>query len=648
MEKWMKRTVDFASGLFFTGKINPSVVTYIPSKLEVSSEEKPYFPRVSAEEVGVSSGRLIKFMEALEGEQSSVVHNLLCIKDGKVILECSHPGYSVNTWHLSHSMSKVLVSLAIGFLVSDGVITLDDKILNFFRDAKYRDERFEDITLRHLLSMTSGVRFGEAGVISESDWTEAFFNSALLHSPGERFDYNSMNTYILGCIVVKLTGKSLTDFLTERLLTPLKITNFFWELGPEGIEKGGFGVFMSCESWAKIGMLFLNNGKFEGKEIISSNWISESIMPHVSVPDNLGDYNYGYKVWVSKHFNGFLFSGMLGQTVSVFPGNNMIIAVNSGNNELFQSGATIRIIERFFAPDISSDIAFSSYHGSDADLKQYAKHFFERRHWVRPLALRKGLYSFGLTSRSPYPAAWSKLLGSFDFPKNNQGILPTFIRTMQNNLGNSIERISFVAEGKRIFFICDDGAGKYKLEVGFYDFASTVIDVGGEKYIVKVIAEATEDIERKEAFKLEILFPEMPNTRKILFTFEDNDRINMRLYELPDAGLVRVFSDEILKTNNPLSPLITLLEERLGKNYFTRKINEVFDKTLLGARVGSLNYHLILEDSRKRQKSDDRSARIIDSIIYRFVSEENNVEDKISLKNIIGGVVERLKPEADE
>ena len=206
MEKWIKRTIDFASGLSFTGRSDPSVIPFVPSKLKVSGKEKKYFPRTRPEDVGISSGRLISLIRALEEEKSAVVHNLLCIKDGRVILECSHPGYSVNTWHLAHSMSKTVTAIAIGMLCDDGKLSLDWQAIDFFPELETSDRRAEGITVEDLLTMKSGVTFGEIGTVTSDSWCESFFRSELACDPGESFAYNSMNSYILANIVSRITG----------------------------------------------------------------------------------------------------------------------------------------------------------------------------------------------------------------------------------------------------------------------------------------------------------------------------------------------------------------------------------------------------------------------------------------------------------
>ena len=113
MERWVKRTIELGTGLVFTGKSNPSVIPYYPQKTEISGPEEQYFRRTNPEKKGVSSGRLLAMLKALEREKRANIHSLVCVKGGEVICECSHPGYSVNTWHLSHSMSKTVTGIAI-------------------------------------------------------------------------------------------------------------------------------------------------------------------------------------------------------------------------------------------------------------------------------------------------------------------------------------------------------------------------------------------------------------------------------------------------------------------------------------------------------------------------------------------------------
>ncbi len=651
MEKWVKRVVSLGVSLAFTGKENPGVIPYYPQKTVVSGEEKRYFRRSYPEHVGVSSGRLVAMLTALERERRANIHNIIVIKDGYVITECSHPGYSTNTWHLSHSMSKTLTGLLVGLAVDDGLLSVNEKLVDIFPDVHYKEENFKEITVWNLLTMTAGVRFAEAGSISEAHWTEAFFESGMSYVPGEDFSYNSMNTYILGKIVAKRTGRSLTDLAKERILEPLGIENFFWEVGPEGIEKGGWGVYMSVESWAKIAAMMLGDGVFEGKRVLSGKWVWESTTMHAETPEVVGPYNYGYQLWVARKSRSYLFNGMLGQNVWVCPENNIIVAINSGNNELFQNSPAMEIVEKYLGQDLSRDLKESCFTGDLNELRRKEEKFFEGRHWIRPYRPLRGLtYALGLKNPKPYPEEWDALLGRYTFVPNNYGILPLFIRTMQNNLQNGIDGIEFEREGGNIFFIFHEGGETYRLEVGFYDFKTTVIDYHGEKYIVKVIGEAMEDESREMLFKLEILLPEMPNTRMIKFSIPEAGRLLMRMSEMPNHRIADVYLDEMTATDARTAFLVRVLENRIGKNFMQRKIQEMFNPYLVGAKVGHEDYMLVLDGEREKIRASEKTVKLVDGIVKKFFHDsEAELEEETdggvgsSFRTFISDVVERIK-----
>lgn len=646
MEKWMKRTVELAAGLVFTNKTNPSVVPYYPQKTAVSQAEEKYFRRTYPERVGVCSGRLLAMLKALEREKRANIHNLLVIKDGEAICECSHPGYDINVWHLSHSMSKTLTGMAIGMLVDDGLLSLDTLLVDLFPSEIYHDKRFQTMTVKHLLTMTSGVKFSEAGSVTETKWTEAFFESSLSFAPGADFNYNSMNSYILARIVTEITGRSLTDFLNERLFEPLEIKNVFWEKSPEGIEKGGWGVYMSVENWAKLGLMMLSSGVFEGKRILSAEWVKESITPHVQTPDIIGHFDYGYQLWVSSTDDGFLFNGMLGQNVWVCPRNNIVAVWNSGNNELFQNSPALAVIEKYLGQDLSFDLTESCFAGDLVDLRCAEEHFFESRHWIRPAEIRRGIgYRLGLRTRTPYPEEWDELLGRYSFRKNNYGMIPLFIRGMQNNLRNSIDGVAFEREGEQLFFSFNEGGVPYRLEVGFYDFKQTVLDYHGEKYIVNVIGEAMEDEDRNMLFKLEILFPEMPNTRMLKFSIPEEGKLMMRMSELPNDKIADLFFADMSVTNPRLAFVFDLVERRIGKNFVRRKLQEAFSPTLIGAKVGAENYTAIMDAEREKLKAGEKNAKFITTVIEKFLHDEEDIEpeERSGFRNFIGDIMERVR-----
>ena len=642
MERWVKRTIELGTGIFFTGKGNPSVIPYYPQKTEISGAEEPYFHRTAPERKGVSSGRLLAMLKALERDRRANVHSLMCIKGGEVICECSHPGYDVNTWHLSHSMSKTVTGMAIGMLVDDGKLDLNTPVCEIFPEYQYKDPEFSKITVKHLLTMTTGIKFSEAGSVTESKWTEAFFSSSCAFTPGTDFAYNSMNSYILARVAVKISGKSLTDFLDERLFEPLGITNRFWERSAEGVEKGGWGLYLSAESWAKLGYMMLSGGSFDGRRVLSEEWVSASHKGHAKTPETIGRFDYGYQMWTAMDGDDYLFNGMLGQNVWVCPKNDLVVVILSGNNELFQNSPARSIIEKYLSVDLANDLSESCFSGDITDLRHAEKHFLESRHWVRPYSPRKGIgYRLGLRSQTPYPEEWNELVGKYHFTKNNVGIMPLVVRAMQNNLRSSLDGIEIARERDGIFLVYTEGGVPYRLEIGFEDFKESVIDLRGEKYIVKVIGEVMEDEDRNILYKLELLFPELPNTRMIKLSFTDDDKLLVRMSEMPNEKIAEVFLKEMNGGNPKMSAYMSLIDKRIGKNAAGKYMTDAFAPRLVGARIGSDSYTRIMEEERERQRLGERTSRIVGTIVEKLMREEE--EDELSPRGFIVEIVDKIK-----
>ena len=409
------------------------------------------------------------------------------------------------------------------------------------------------------------------------------------------------------------------DYLTPRLFAPLGINNIFWEIGPEGVEKGGWGVHLSCESWAKLGVMMLGGGVFEGRRILPKEWVSASTSTEMQSPESAGGYNYGYQLWVHRTESQFLFNGMLGQNVWVCPKNNIVVVANCENNELFQKSAVLEIIESYLGGDILGEMYDAS---AAAALKDKEKHFFESRHWIRPLSPKKGItYRLGLRCAKPFDNAWSGILGNYTITANNHGILPLFIRAMNNNYSGGIECISFEREHESLFLTSKEGGAEYRLEVGFYDFKTTVINFNGERYIVSAMGEAMEDEDRNMVYKIELLFPEMPNSRKMKFTLGEGGKLVLRMTEIPNSKIAEPLVEAIYTTNPKLAFAVSLLERRLGDKFINRKLESLFSPTLVGANTKSDKYYDIVADEKARAEEVSRSTKAISALIMRAAGD---------------------------
>jgi hypothetical protein len=317
------------------------------------------------------------------------------------------------------------------------------------------------------------------------------------------------------------------------------------------------------------------------------------------------------------------------------------VVILSGNNELFQNSPARSIIEKYLSIDLSNDLSESCFTGDLLDLRSAEKHFFESRHWIRPYVPKKGLgQRLGLRSREHYPEEWNDIIGKYHFSLNSVGMMPVIVRAMQNNHSSSLDGIEFECDGDSIYFIYTEGGLSYRLEVGFSEFKETVIDLHGEKYIVKVMGEAMEDEDRNMLYKLELLFPEMPNTRMIKLSFTEDEQLLMRMSEIPSEKIANVFIKEMNGTNPKMSAYMDLIEKRIGKNTASKRMTDTFAPSLIGARIGSESYTRIMNEEREKKKLGEKTTRLVDTIIDKLLHEED--DDGPSF-GFLGEIVDRIK-----
>ena len=648
MEKWKKRSIDLITAIAFGSKSGtPSVIPYYPQKTDISSYEARNLSRSVPEKHGVSSKRLYSMLCELEAERRANIHSLMVIKDGVVISECSRDGYDVNTWHLSHSMSKTVTGMAIGMLVDDGLLKLSEKLVKIFPEVEYKDKRFASITVEHLLSMTSGVAFSEAGTVTEYDWTEAFFSSSMKFAPGADFAYNSMNSYILAKIVTRVAKKSLTSLLEERLFAPLEIKNYFWEIGPEQVEKGGWGLYFSAESWAKIGIMLASGGVYFGRRILSEEWVKRATSSQAVAPAFNGDFNYGYQLWVGKNTDEVLLNGMLGQNVWICPRNNIVVVLLCGNNELFQASPALEIIRKYLGHEMNDAI-----HHKDAKLLgEKEKSFFDCRRWVTPLEKKRGfMYWLGLKSRTVYDERWDDVLGEYRFGKNNIGILPLVVRGMQNNLDARLESLHFERQGDELYICFYESRIEYRVEVGLYEYRTSVLDFRGEKYITRVMGEVFANGEGDVEYRIEFLFPELPNTRMIRIKKTSQDMMRFELSEIPNNKIVDSLVSRATVVNPPLGFAVDLLERRFGDGFIEQKVSDTFNPTLIGANVASEQFESIIAAENARAAEESKFVRVLRAVVDRFFKENDDdavLVEKATVQKIpktrIGDIINKVR-----
>lgn len=614
MEKWKKKTIELGVSLAFTKKAFPAVIPYRPSKISVSSPEAPYFRRSSPARHGISPRRITAMLHELEAERRANVQCLMLLKDGEVIAECAAPGYDNHLRKTSYSMSKTVIAMAIGLLTDDGALDVDTPLVTLFPELPYRDRRFPHITVEHLLMMSSGVDFGEAGTVSGEAWTAAFFNASLTFEPGSEFAYNSMNSYILARIVERVSGMSVSDFLKSRIFSPLGITDFLWEKSPEGCEKGGYGLALSAESYLKLGYLMLSGGRFEGKRILSERWVSAATRTHKKTPSSAGDFNYGYQLWVGREENEFLFNGMLGQNVWVLPRRRMVAVLLCGNNELFQQSPALDILRRRLKEDTAVGFSFAD----ERALRAAEKSFFTARMPVPPCKEKRPFLPFlPFGERRPFDERMTPFLGTYHFPENNQGVLPLFVRVLQNNYSGGLHSLELERVGNLLSLTTEEGDGIRRFRVGLYGYETQTVDFAGEKYIVRALGAIREEGGLLH-LRICLLFPELPNTRILDLSFRAEGELVLHASEIPDQKIAESYIETLPASAPKLALLSEILQRQFEDGFLQRKLYETFHPVMVGIDIKKKNYEAALAGEEKKAAAERSRFPLITALIRRF------------------------------
>lgn len=302
-------------------------------------------PRSVPEAEGVSSEGILQFLEAA-GKGQHEFHSFMVLRHGKVIAEGWWNPYRADLKHTMYSVSKSFTATAVGFAVSEKRLSVEDKVISFFpKDLPDTIAPFlSALRVRDLLSMSVGQEPDPtfSTVSRDSNWVKSFLALPILHAPGSQFLYNSLATYMLSAIVQKVTGQKVIDYLRPRLFQPLGITGIDWEVDPQDINTGGWGLRLKTEDMAKFGQLFLQKGQWAGQQVLSKDWVeAASTLKIVQHPDLLPakkdssdwEQGYCYQMWRCRH-NAFRADGAYGQYIVVMPDQDAVVVITSETPDL--------------------------------------------------------------------------------------------------------------------------------------------------------------------------------------------------------------------------------------------------------------------------------------------------------------------------
>ncbi len=265
--------------------------------------------------------------------------SMIVIKNGEIIKEEYFNKYNQNYGFNIKSSSKGFISVLIGIAIEQGYIkSVDEKISQFFPEYidNNSDPRKFDVTIKHLLTMQSGFDSDEADYSTyfTQNWVESILKIEMGTKPGTKFIYDSKMTHLLSAILTKSTGKSTLEFAEKYLFQPLNIKIKGWSQSPVGIYEGGSEMYFTSRDLSKLGLLYLNNGMFDEKQIINEAWVKESLINRTNV--NLSNFGrevtgYGYSWWLEtiKGEKAFSAKGVCGQFVTVFPELDLVVTTTT-------------------------------------------------------------------------------------------------------------------------------------------------------------------------------------------------------------------------------------------------------------------------------------------------------------------------------
>ncbi len=319
-------------------------------------------PRSTPEEQGVDSRMLKHLYKKLNDLPNVDIHHLMVLRHDKVIGEMHASPYRATDLHTLYSASKTVTAMAIGLAVDDGLLSIDDKMSKYLRDKMPAtlSPALDSLTVRHVLMMAAGRKPDLSIPEGDADWLTAWFAGDFANV-GKRFTYDSMCTHALAMIVTRVTGKRVLDYVRERIFTPLHITEADWELAPDSVETAGWGLRLHAESEAKLGLLMLHEGNWQGKQLVSQQWMHEMTQMHISTQSpapkaslktcivrflrgiwhtirswftgyNIDRYylGYGYQTKAIQHprAESFFAAGYGGQVIYVVPKLDMVFVIN--------------------------------------------------------------------------------------------------------------------------------------------------------------------------------------------------------------------------------------------------------------------------------------------------------------------------------
>lgn len=635
----VNRTLALLGGMFDPNRLTEPFLPQMSGK-PVFQAGNPTLPRISPESVGVSSEHIAAFLHRLRENPQFRMHSVMILRHGNVICDADFGGQDHRYPRYTFSACKSIVSIAVGILCDQGKLHTDDKIIDLFSDriTPVARLRLAPLTVEHLLTMRSAIMFNELESQTDEDWIKCFLNSATSGEIGGQFQYNSLNTYLLSAIVIRKSGMSLSAFLQKYLFDAMDIRDFYWECCPRGIEIGGWGLYMRPEDLAKIGLLLLNGGNWNGKQLISKDYLTRALSPIVKTPPTTGRYDYGYQFWVGTEPRAYLCNGLFGQNILAFPDTDMLIVSTASNDELFQQGPFYDLATDFFGdPAKLSDKALAPSAAGDAKLRlalllcrdhtaaeiraveadiRTAEHPVsaeQKSDNSRSFLTRVSQMLFGQSSAQPQresrptniperksddahlPPSAALFLNSTFVPQEQEpsvsvGLFPAVMQTVHSNFTRGFVSVSFsrILENgeERLLVTYREADDTHIFSAGIHRAAQTQLYFHGTPFLAAAKVSFPTDEDGRQVCKIHIDFPEIPSCRIIKLFLNADGTALLRQEETPGAGLL---TSTVIgwKTNlsQSVQPVLGGALEKIDNDYLSYRIRRTLSPELKLRRV---------------------------------------------------------------
>ena len=522
-------------------------------------------PEDRPEAQGVSSRRIADFLQTLKDDPTLNMHSVLILRHGRVLCRASFGPQRTDLPRQTFSACKSVTALAVGLAMDDGLLRREDLITDLFEEECPTLSRrlLRKLSVEHLLTMTASVTFNEAFSQASEDWVRGYLSSPGLSEPGKRFAYNSLNTYMLAAAVEKVTERPMGEYLQERLFTPMGIHDWHWDTCPNGTAAGGWGLYLLPEDLAKLGILVQQNGVWNGRQLISAEFLETALHPWALTPEEYGDFNYGWQIWVGRKRNTFLFNGMFGQNVLCFRDSDLILVSHAGNCETFQQSNYFSIADRFFGQELPDAPLPRDRRG-----QRLLNTCLDRLACCRgPVPKKKEFEVFdGLSLTARFPGCASA------------GLLPLMLQAVESNYSKGLRQLSVGGTRKRPVLTYREADQVLTVPAGTAQPLMQELDVHGSRYKVLAQARFLTDEDGCPVLRLTLTFAETPCTRILKIILTPSGPV-VRQQETPGADfLLQLLPD--LSRNAAARAIANTLAGSSDPEFLQWRVRSVFDQTL--------------------------------------------------------------------